>query len=120
MLGTTAEGEGTAQGPGGSFCGGGANVMAMAAEKATKRLLGELGERFSNSPRLRAASGPEASPAAYSAPPARSPLRAESSPEAPPVTQASAKAPPAATKSEACRSLLATPERPSAVYRTDC
>jgi hypothetical protein len=56
ILGTTAEGSGTAQGDAGLMCGGGANAIAMAAEKATKQLLGQLGERLSNSPRMRAAS----------------------------------------------------------------
>ncbi|MDB5437060.1 MAG: hypothetical protein JWR47_3317, partial [Phenylobacterium sp.] len=55
ILGTTAEGAGTAQGEAGLMCGGGANAVATAAEKATKQLLGQLGERLSNSPRMRAA-----------------------------------------------------------------
>lgn len=61
LLGTTAEGEGTAQGEAGGLCGGGADVIAQAAEKATKHLLGELGERLSNSPRIRAMAGGEPS-----------------------------------------------------------
>ena len=55
VLGTTAEGNGSGQNDAGAFCGGGANAIALASEKATKQLLGQLGERLSNSPRLRTA-----------------------------------------------------------------
>lgn len=54
VLGTTAEGSGNAESDGGQLCGGGANAVGFAAEKALKQLLGQLGERLSNSPRLRA------------------------------------------------------------------
>lgn len=54
MLGTTGQGQGSATGDAGMMCGGGANVVAKAADKAMKQLLGQLGERLSNSPRLRA------------------------------------------------------------------
>ncbi len=56
ILGTTADGNGNAQSDSGAFCGGGANAVADAADKAMKQLLGQLGERLSNSPRLRAES----------------------------------------------------------------
>lgn len=55
VLGTTADGSGNAQSDAGAMCGGGANAIGQAAEKAMKQLLGQLGERLSNSPRLRAA-----------------------------------------------------------------
>jgi hypothetical protein len=85
LLGTTAEGEGHAQGGAGVYCGGGAQVMADAAEKATKKLLGEMGERLSNSPRL------------------RTPLAAQQSyaPSAPPPG-------PAATRARECKGGLRT------------
>ena len=56
LFGTEAEGQGNAQSPAGSFCGGAANALAEATQKAMKQMLGQLGERFSNSPRLREAS----------------------------------------------------------------
>jgi hypothetical protein len=59
LLGTSAEGTGHAQGEAGAFCGGGATAIADASEKATKQMLGQLGERLSNSPRLRTASTEE-------------------------------------------------------------
>lgn len=62
LLGTSAEGTGHAQGAAGAFCGGGANAIAEASEKATKQLLGQLGERLSNSPRLRTASSTDLAP----------------------------------------------------------
>jgi hypothetical protein len=68
LLGTSAEGTGHAQGEAGAFCGGGANTVAEASEKASKQLLGQLGERLSNSPRLRAASTAELSPRAAATP----------------------------------------------------
>jgi len=72
LLGTTAEGTGNATGEAGQLCGGGANVIGQATEKAMKQLLGQLGERLSNSPRLRGTAyeasppplGPDAAPAA--------------------------------------------------------
>jgi hypothetical protein len=57
LLGTTAAGDGANQGGSGGACEGGATVLGQATEVALKELLGQLGERFSNSPRLRA-SGP--------------------------------------------------------------
>jgi hypothetical protein len=57
VLGTTAQGSGNAQSDAGALCGGGANAVADAAQKAMKQLLGQLGERLSNSPRLRIPSG---------------------------------------------------------------
>jgi hypothetical protein len=81
LLGTTAEGTGHGQGEAGAFCGGGATAVAEASEHATKQLLGQLGERLSNSPRLRAvatADVPRASPVAYSpTPTAPAPSRGE-------------------------------------------
>jgi hypothetical protein len=61
LLGTTGEGEGTAQADAGAMCGGGAQALANAAEKAVKQLLGQLGERLSNAPRLREAASAAAS-----------------------------------------------------------
>ncbi len=57
LLGTAGDGEGNVEGDGGQFCAGGADVIADASEKAMKKLLGELGERLSNAPRLRVAGG---------------------------------------------------------------
>jgi hypothetical protein len=51
LLGTTASGQGTAQTHGG--CGDGAAALGSATEAALKQLMGQLGERMSNSPRLR-------------------------------------------------------------------
>jgi len=58
LLGTTAEGFGNAQGDAGQACGGGANALGEATEKAMRQLFGQLGERLSNSPRLRRATTP--------------------------------------------------------------
>lgn len=52
QLGTTGEGVGSAQGQAGA-CASGAATIGDATEKAVKQLLGQLGERLSNSPRLR-------------------------------------------------------------------
>lgn len=85
VLGTTAEGTGTAQGEAGLMCGGGADVVAQAVEKATKQLLGQLGERLSNSPRMRADSYNSPSTvlsAAIPARPAPTPPAASTSPQA--------------------------------------
>jgi hypothetical protein len=57
LLGTTGEGAGNAQGEAGMYCGGGATTIGQATEKAVKQLLGQLGERLSNSPRLRGKAG---------------------------------------------------------------
>lgn len=56
VLGTTAEGSGNAQQNTGSGCGDGAQTLGFATEKAIRQLLGQLGERLSNSPRLRSSS----------------------------------------------------------------
>lgn len=53
LLGTEAEGSGRSTVQGGGSCGTITNGLAEATEKAMKKVLGELGERFSNSPRVR-------------------------------------------------------------------
>jgi hypothetical protein len=55
LLGTTAEGSGNAQSDAGAMCGGAADAIGHATEKAIKQLLGQIGERLSNSERLRSA-----------------------------------------------------------------
>jgi hypothetical protein len=52
LLGTSASGDGNAQQQA-STCGDGAAALGLATEKALKELLGQLGERLSNSSRMR-------------------------------------------------------------------
>ena len=52
-LGTTASGDARASGGAGAVCGGGATIIGEATEKSLEELFGQIGERFSNSPRLR-------------------------------------------------------------------
>ena len=52
LMGTTVTGRGTARASGG--CDKGADVVRRASEEALQELMRELGERFSNSPRIRA------------------------------------------------------------------
>lgn len=53
VLGTSASGDARESGEAGSACGGGANALGQATEKALTELFGQIGERFTNSPRLR-------------------------------------------------------------------
>lgn len=53
VLGTTASGDSSATGGAGTLCDGGGRVIGEATEKALEELLGQIGERFANSPRLR-------------------------------------------------------------------
>ena len=55
LFGTEASGTGHAEAPAGGLCSGPANALADATGTAMKQLLGQLGERMSNSPRLRTA-----------------------------------------------------------------
>jgi hypothetical protein len=57
-LGTSAQGFGNSQNDAGAMCGNTANAIGVASEKAMRQLLGQLGERMSNSDRLRRASAP--------------------------------------------------------------
>jgi hypothetical protein len=52
LLGTTAEGTGSADG-GETGCPGGADALGQAGEQAMRRLVTTLAERVANSPRLR-------------------------------------------------------------------
>ncbi|MGH6950366.1 MAG: hypothetical protein ACREH4_05815 [Vitreimonas sp.] len=53
VLGTSAGGDSTQQAPAGSACEGGAEAIGRATEMAMREVLGQLGERMSNSTRLR-------------------------------------------------------------------
>lgn len=53
LLGTSASGDGNGRSPAGAFCGESGKSIGVASEAAMKELLGQLGERMSNSPRLR-------------------------------------------------------------------
>lgn len=53
ILGTTVSAEGEEKGESGSACDGGAIVIGKAAEDGMKRILRQLGEKFSSSTRLR-------------------------------------------------------------------
>ncbi|MDP3852627.1 hypothetical protein [Phenylobacterium sp.] len=64
VLGTTAQGFGNAQQDAGAFCGNTANAIGVATEKAMRQLLGQLGERMSNSERLRRVAIAPANPTA--------------------------------------------------------
>jgi hypothetical protein len=56
VLGTSAQGFGDAQNDAGAMCGETATAIGAATEKAMRQLLGQIGERLSNSERLRHAS----------------------------------------------------------------
>ena len=53
-LGTRASGMGRADGSAGIYCSGGADALARASEDAVRSVLGQIAERFSNAPRIRA------------------------------------------------------------------
>lgn len=53
VLGTTASGDGEGVSPYGGDCGGGSDALGVATERAMEELLGTLGERLANAPRLR-------------------------------------------------------------------
>lgn len=53
LLGTAVSGDGDAMTGAGSACGGGADAMALATSDALEELMQRLGERLSNSPRVR-------------------------------------------------------------------
>jgi hypothetical protein len=53
LFGSEASGAGHAEAPAGGMCGGAADALADATGKAMKQLLGQIGERMSNAPRLR-------------------------------------------------------------------
>ena len=55
LFGSEASGTGHAEAPAGGMCGGAADALADATGKAMKQLLGQIGERMSNAPRLRGA-----------------------------------------------------------------
>lgn len=55
VLGTTVSAEGEEKGDGGTACDGGADAIGKAAEDGIKRVLRQLGERFSSSSRIREA-----------------------------------------------------------------
>ena len=52
-LGTTASGDARESAGSSNSCGDGAAVVGRATEKALNELFGQIGERFSNSPRIR-------------------------------------------------------------------
>lgn len=54
VFGTTASGDGAEQAPAGSACGGGAVAIGRSTEEAIREVLGQIGERLSNAPRMRA------------------------------------------------------------------
>ena len=56
LLGMTVVGDAKEEGDQGVACGGGAEALATATEKAMKELLTQLGEKLSNSDRLRQSS----------------------------------------------------------------
>jgi hypothetical protein len=60
LLGTTAEGTGSADG-GETGCPGGADVLGQAGEQAMRRLVTTLAERVANSPRVRGRTAADAS-----------------------------------------------------------
>lgn len=64
VLGTSAQGFGNAQNDAGMMCGDAATAIGTATEKALRQLLGQLGERLSNSDRLRQAATQTWAPAA--------------------------------------------------------
>lgn len=53
LLGTSVSGDGDAITSAGSACGGGAEAMSLATSDALEELMQRLGERLSNSPRVR-------------------------------------------------------------------
>ncbi|MDG4868394.1 hypothetical protein P8631_10330 [Guyparkeria sp. 1SP6A2] len=53
LLGTTVSGDGDALAGAGTACEGGAKALSLAASDALKELMQRLGERISNSPRVR-------------------------------------------------------------------
>lgn len=57
LFGTSASGDGDGQGDAGGACEGGAHAVGRAIEEAMTEVLGQLGERMSNSPRLRRPAG---------------------------------------------------------------
>ncbi|HEX3430177.1 MAG TPA: hypothetical protein VHT03_04755 [Rhizomicrobium sp.] len=57
LLGTRGTGKGDGNSDAGEFCGGTTNAIEHASEAAMKDLLGVLGERFTNAPQVRAATG---------------------------------------------------------------
>ncbi|UTP37755.1 hypothetical protein M9M90_10890 [Phenylobacterium sp. LH3H17] len=59
VLGTSAQGFGNAQNDAGMMCGNTATAIGGATEKAMRQLLGQLGERLSNSERLRRSAAQE-------------------------------------------------------------
>jgi hypothetical protein len=59
LFGTTVEGSGNAQSDAGLMCGGAATALGEATQKAMDKLLAELGDRVSNSERLRNFASPE-------------------------------------------------------------
>lgn len=108
VLGTTAEGSGNANSDAGQLCGGAANALGDATDKAMKRLLGELGERLSNSPRLRAGvSGPApaAVPASVSTAPTTNTPAASASPTE------TATAPSSRAKKKSCVQVVTDPDQ---------
>jgi hypothetical protein len=67
LASTAASGSKTADGDAGVYCGGGADVLSDSITRATRDALERLGERLSNSPKLREASAQYvSSPAAQS------------------------------------------------------
>lgn len=64
LLGTTVAADDNAVTDAGTGCDGGAQAISLATSGALKKLMGRLGERLANSPRLREAAGElEAAPA---------------------------------------------------------
>jgi hypothetical protein len=57
LLGTRGTGKGDGNSESGAFCGGSTKAIEHASESAMKDLLGVLGERFSNAPQIRSATG---------------------------------------------------------------
>lgn len=118
VLGTTAQGFGNAQNDAGSFCGQVAVAIGSATEKAVRQVLGQLGERLSNSERLRhAAAIPEPQPPAVAAPTSGITQGAVISPSRSatpsPVRQVAAK--PAQGKAPRKRCSVSSPDLPDAV-----
>jgi len=60
LFGTTVEGSGNAQSDAGVMCGGAATALGEATQTAMNKLIGEMGDRLSNSTRLREAASPGA------------------------------------------------------------
>jgi hypothetical protein len=90
-LGTSAQGFGDAQNDAGAMCGETATAIGTATEKAMRQLLGQLGERLSNSDRLRRASfdggARQTEPQAVYAAPARAAAPSPAAPTSQPPAQ---------------------------------